>query len=93
MAYKAEFDKKAEKDLRKMDKHQSKLIKDWVKENLDGCANPRVLGKELTGNLKGYWRYYIDVYRLICDIQDGVCKIIIVKAGHRKEVYRIFQNL
>ena len=93
MEYKVEYDKKARKDLRKMDKHQAKLITDWVDENLDGCTNPRALGKELTGNLKGYWRYDIDVYRLICDIQDGVCKIIIVKLGHRKEVYRIFQNL
>ena len=88
MYYSAEFSKKAEKDLQKIDKYQAKLIYNWVLVNLDGCQNPRAMGRPLTANLQGYWRYEVGNYRLICDIQDNVCKIIVVKTGHRREVYR-----
>ena len=88
MAYTAEFGRKAEKDLQKMDKYQAKLIFNWVANNLDGCEDPRAIGKALAANLQGYWRYEVGNYRIICDIQDDVCKVIAVKVGHRREVYR-----
>ena len=88
MAYRAEFSKKAEKSLHKMDKYQATLIYNWVASNLDGCDNPRAIGKPLSANLQGYWRYEVGNYRLISDIQDNVCKVIIIKAGHRREIYR-----
>ena len=92
MTYSAKFSEKAEKSLQKMDKFQAKLIYNWVLNNLDGCKDPRAIGKPLTANLQGYWRYKIGSYRLICDIQDNVCRVIVIKAGHRKEVYRNNDN-
>lgn len=88
MAYSVEFSKKAEKNLQKIDKFQAKLIYNWVINNLDGCRDPKLMGKPLTANLQNYWRYEVGNYRLICDIQDNVCKIIIIKVGHRKDIYR-----
>jgi len=88
MAYTAEFSKKAEKTLQKMDKFQAKLIYDWVEENLNGCADPRATGKALIANLQGYWRYEVGKYRLVCDIQDEICLVVIIKVGHRRDVYR-----
>ncbi|MCL2051812.1 MAG: type II toxin-antitoxin system RelE/ParE family toxin [Lachnospiraceae bacterium] len=79
MAYAAGFSKKAEKELQKLDKYQAKLIYNWVANNIDGCKNPRAIGKALTANLQGYWRYEVGKYRLICDIQDDVCIVIVVK--------------
>ena len=88
MPYIAEFSKNAEKNLRKMDKYQAGLIYNWVANNLDGALNPRSMGKPLNATLQGFWRYEVGNYRLICDIQDNVCKVIVVKAGHRREIYR-----
>jgi len=88
MVYTAVFGKKAEKELQKMDKYQAMMIYNWVANNLDGCKNPRAMGKALTANLQGYWRYEVGNYRLICDIQDNVCIVLVVKVGHRREVYR-----
>ncbi|MDR2598807.1 MAG: type II toxin-antitoxin system RelE/ParE family toxin [Oscillospiraceae bacterium] len=51
-------------------------------------TDPRVHGKPLIGRLLGYWRYEIGKYRLICDIQDNICRIVDIKAGHRCGVYR-----
>ena len=87
MAHTVKFSKKAEKNLQKIDKFQAKLIYNWIENNLDGCKNPRAIGKPLTANLQGYWRYEIGKYRIICDIQDDVCVVLVVKIGHRREVY------
>jgi len=56
----------------------------------DNPQDPRSHGKPLTGKLQGYWRYEVGKYRLICDIQDNICKVLVVKVkvGHRREVYR-----
>ena len=88
MAYIAKFSEKAEKSLNKMEKFQARLIYNWVANNLDGCKNPRAIGKPLTANLQGYWRYEVGSYRLICDIQDDICRVLVVKTGHRREIYR-----
>jgi len=86
--YSVRLSENALKDLKKIDKHQAKLIIAWLKNNLEGCANPRQYGKPLGYNRKGEWRYRIGVYRLIADIQDNIVTIEIINIGHRKEIYK-----
>ena len=51
--------------------------------------NPRDTGKALTGPMLGaYWRYRVGDYRIICDIQDGACRVLVIEIGNRKQVYR-----
>jgi mRNA interferase RelE/StbE len=52
------------------------------------AADPRAVGKALTGPLGGLWRYRVGNYRLICEIEDGLMRVLVVKVGHRGEVYR-----
>ena len=40
------------------------------------------------GDSHGYWRYRIGDYRLIVEIKDKEAIILMVKIGHRKEVYK-----
>lgn len=47
----------------------------------------RQLGKSLTANRSGQWRYRIGDYRLICQIDDGRLVILALSVGHRREVY------
>jgi mRNA interferase RelE/StbE len=46
------------------------------------------LGEGYTGPLKGFWKYRIGDYRLVCDIQDRTRTILVVAIGDRKDVYR-----
>ncbi len=78
----------ARKELKKMDRHVSSMILGWIRKNLEGCENPRSIGKALTGDKSGAWRYRVGDYRIICNIHDTEIIILILSIGHRKEVYR-----
>ncbi len=91
MKYTVDYDKKAYKQLRKMDTSESEKIYDWIDENLEGCENPRAYGKPLKGNRKGYWRYRVGDYRIIADIQDNKVLILVTEVGHRREIYKEVQ--
>ena len=63
------------------------MIIAWIRRNLEGCSNPRLHGKGLTANRSGQWRYRVNDYRLIAEIQDDVVVILIVRIADRREVY------
>ena len=87
MRYKVVLTEKAKKQLKKLDKHISSLLVGWMEKNLEGCSNPRQHGKSLTGDKSGQWRYRIGDYRLICEIHDEEITILVLEAGHRREIY------
>ncbi|MDR1012765.1 MAG: type II toxin-antitoxin system RelE/ParE family toxin [Lactobacillales bacterium] len=82
------FSKNFKQSIRKIDKHQAKLIKNWIDKNLNNMIDPRSKGKALTGSLLGFWRYRIGDYRLIIKIKDNELLIILIDIAHRKDVYR-----
>ena len=88
MRYTVDYDKKARKQLDKMDPPVRKRIYDWIDEHLEGCEDPTMWGKPLTNNLKGYWSYRVNDYRIIAEILDDKVLIIITEVGHRGKVYR-----
>lgn len=89
MKYTVVFSKEALKDLKKLDKHTAALIIGWVRKNLEGCENPRAHGKGLTAILSGKWRYRVGDYRLLADIQDDKVVIMMLRVGHRSEIYKL----
>lgn len=86
--YQVEFEKGAQKALKKMDKYQSLLIMGWIQKNLVNCTDPRQHGKGLTVNRSGEWRYRLGDYRLIADINDETVTILMLEIGHRKNIYK-----
>ena len=76
-----------DRQLKKMDRSVQIMIVKWIRKHLLDCEDPRVTGKALTANLKGYWRYRIGDYRLIAEIRDDELLIIAVDIGHRRAVY------
>ena len=87
MSFSVQLSGKALKTLKSIDRYQAKIILSWIEKNLEGCSDPRVLGKSLSGNLKDYWRYRVGSYRLIADIQDTFVRIMIINIGHRRDIY------
>ena len=85
--YKVQYTPQAIRQLRKLDSFVMRSIYAWIGKNLEGCSNPRLHGKGLTANRCGQWRYRVNDYRLIAEIQDDVVVILIVRIAHRREVY------
>lgn len=74
--------------FKKLDRYTQKMLKAWIEKHLEGCSNPRAIGKSLTANRVGQWGYKIGDYRLICEIHDDELIILALTVGHRREVYK-----
>ena len=88
MAWKIELSETAVKQLSRLDKPDAKRIRTFLRQRLEKLDDPRSIGKALTGPLGSLWRYRVGDYRLICDIQDGVLCVLVLRIGNRREVYR-----
>ena len=88
MKYKVVYEKRAIKELSKIDKIQQVIILSWIEKNLVDTDDPRKNGKALKGKLRDYWRYRIGNYRLIANINEDKIQIIIFNVGHRKQIYK-----
>jgi len=83
-----EYTRTAETQLRKLDKQVARRILDYLDGKIATLDNPRSRGKALSGRLGELWRYRVGDYRVICEIQDNIMRILVVEAGHRKQVYK-----
>lgn len=88
MEYSVFFEKNAEKQLKKLDITQQRILVNWISRNLENTNNPRVSGEPLKGNFKGYWRYRLGSYRIIADIGENAIQILIIEIGQRKDIYK-----
>jgi mRNA interferase RelE/StbE len=78
----------AKEQLRKLGRPVARRIVDFMDERIAASGNPRQTGKALTGPFGGFWRYRVGDYRVICDIQDGALRVLVVLVGSRDKVYR-----
>ena len=88
MAWTIEYTDTARTQLRNLDRKTARRIVDYMDERVAPLDNPRSVGRALTGPLGGLWRYRVGNCRMICDIQDRVMRVLMVKTGNRREVYR-----
>jgi len=88
LVWTVDYTETARKQLRKLDKQVARRILDFLDERVAAAEEPRSMGKALTGPLGSFWRYRVGEYRVICDIQDGRLRVLVVQIGNRREVYR-----
>jgi mRNA interferase RelE/StbE len=88
LAWTIEYTTTAASQLRKLDRPTARRVLDYMDERVAGLEDPRILGHVLTGPLGKLWRYRVGNCRMICDIQDRALRVLVVKIGHRREVYR-----
>lgn len=88
MVWTIDYTDTAKTQLRKLDKQAARRILDFMDECIGDRDDPRSTGKALTGPLGGLWRYRVGDFRVICDIQDGALRVLVVQLGNRREVYR-----
>ena len=89
MVWRIEFDPAAVDDLARLDRPVQQRILKVLRERIAHLEDPRALGEALRGNELGrFWKYRIGDYRLICDIQDQIIRILVLRVGHRREIYK-----
>ena len=89
MAYRVELSAEVARELGKLDRQQAKRILKFLQERVAKLDDPRSIGKALHGSRLGeFWKYRVGDYRLICKIEDDHLIMLVLRVGHRKEIYR-----
>ena len=89
MAYNVELSEPAERELGKLDASQAKRILKFLHQRVAKLDDPRSIGEALHGSRLGvFWKYRVGDYRLICKIEDDRLIVLVLRVGHRKEIYR-----
>lgn len=87
MTWRIELTASAKKELVKLDRQTAKRITAFLRERVAQSTNPRDIGKALKGPLGEFWRYRVGDFRIICEIQDEVMRVLVIKLGNRRDVY------
>ena len=88
MAWTIRYLKSARKEAQKIDSKARERIREYLEQRVAGLEDPRQLGEPLKGQFASLWRYRIGDYRVICELRDHELVVLVVRLGHRKEVYR-----
>jgi mRNA interferase RelE/StbE len=84
-AYTVEFAPRAAKELRNLERPDQVR----VAARIDSLAqNPRPRGVEKLSGEEDLYRVRVGNYRIIYQIQDARLLVLVVKIGHRRDVYR-----
>jgi mRNA interferase RelE/StbE len=89
LTYRIEFKKSAAKALKKVPKRDRIRIRDKIDSLADNLPDPNIT------KLKGdnpFHRLRVGDYRIIYEIQNDVLIILVLKIGHRKDIYRKLQR-
>ncbi len=87
MTWKIEWLEEARKELRKLDKQLQRDILKYLKKRIATKEDPRRSGKPLSYDKYGLWRYRVQDARIICRIEGDTLVVLVVKVGHRKNIY------
>ena len=89
MAWKVELGSDADKDLNSLDPPVARRILKFLYKRVANLDDPRSIGDALKGSKLGdFWKYRVGDYRIISSIEDGNLRILVVRVGNRREVYK-----
>ena len=88
MAWKVELSEEAGRQLDKLDPQITRRILKFLHERVARLDNPRSIGEALRGSKLGeFWKYRVGDDRLVCSIEDKRILILVLRVGHRREIY------
>ena len=89
MTWIIELDPSVEKELDKLDRQQTKRILRFLFDRIAHLDDPHSVGEALKGSrFSTLWKYRVGDYRIISSIEDSTSRILVVRIGNRKEIYR-----
>ena len=88
MAWKVELSEEADRQFDKLAPQIRRRILKFLYERVAKLDDPRSIGEALHGSKLGeFWKYSVGDYRLISSIQDKQVVILVLRVGHRSQVY------
>ncbi len=78
----------ARKEAKKLDPEIRDKIRKHFEQRVSRMEDPRQFGEPLRGKLAELWRYRVGSYRIICELRDRELVVLVIRIGHRKNVYR-----
>jgi mRNA interferase RelE/StbE len=89
MAWRIEFERAAARELDMLGSQSSGRVLRFFRDRVAPLEDPRSIGQALKGDRFGeLWRYRIGDYRAIARIEDVEARILVLRIGHRREIYR-----
>lgn len=88
MKWNIAFTKQAEKDIKKLPKADQERILKFLYNKVLPHKNPLELAKRLSGNFSDFFRFRVGEFRIIFKAENTTLTILVLKIGHRKEIYR-----
>ena len=89
MKWTIELSDQARKNLKQLDPQAARRILSFLNDRLSHIEDPRAVGEALRGSKLGdLWKYRVGDYRIISSIEDMTVRIIVVRIGNRKDVYK-----
>ncbi len=85
MSYQIEFSRQADRQFRNLPSQ----IQQRLKSRIDSlAATPRPYGSEKLSGADQLYRIRVRDYRIVYTVKDDRLLVLVVKVGHRREVYR-----
>ena len=89
MQWQVLFDPRALRELDELDGPVRERIWRFLYERLARLEDPRSVGQAMRGSELGdLWKYRVGDLRILVRISDEEVQVLVVKVGHRKEIYR-----
>ena len=89
MAWSIELGPRAQRQLKQLDPQVARRLSRFLFERIAPLDDPRSIGEALKGaELGELWKYRVGDYRIIASIEDKLVRILVVRIGNRREVYR-----
>lgn len=87
MGWTIDYSDTVRSQLRRLGRDMAERVVDYMDDRVATRENPRSIGRALTGPMGGLWRYRVGGCRVVCDIQDDVLRVLVVRVGRRDRVY------
>ena len=89
MIWQVEVGSKSKRVLEKLDCQSGRRILDFLVNRVARLEDPRSIGEALRGSELGeFWKYRVGDFRIIVAIDDKLLRIVVIRIGNRREVYR-----
>jgi mRNA interferase RelE/StbE len=89
MAWRIEFERAAARELDKLGPQSAARILRFLRDRIAPLDDARSIGQALKGDRFGeFWRYRVGDYRVVARIDDAASVVLVLRIGHRREVYR-----
>ena len=85
MDYRLQLLPSAARQLKKLPRHDKRRIRDAIDSLM---SNPRPSGANKLVGTDDQWRVRVGTYRIIYEIHDDRLLVLVIRVGHRKDVYR-----